>query len=109
MSRILRCIEQHYGEDLTLSDLASAAGISKSEASRCFHKVLGQTPYRYLVEYRLSKAATLLSGTDIPVGEVAGRVGFNSMSHFGELFKKRNGSTPKEYRNARTEAGAVNK
>lgn len=60
MQKFLRCIEQHYPEDLTLEDIAESASVSKSECLRCFNLTLQTTPYKYLMEYRLSKAAELL-------------------------------------------------
>lgn len=60
MQKILRYIQAHYAEDITLADLSNSANISKSECSRCFRMSLNTTPYKYLAEYRLSKAAQLL-------------------------------------------------
>ena len=59
---------------------------------------MGNTPYRYLIEYRLQKAMGLLTGSALSVGEIAQAVGFHSQSHFGRLFKTRTGYAPKDYR-----------
>lgn len=98
MQKILRFIEEHFPEDITLSDLSASADISKSECSRCFKISLNTTPYKYLVEYRLSKAAELLRETDEPVGNIAAAVGFHQMSYFGKCFKEKTGYSPKTYR-----------
>lgn len=98
MRKMLQYIETHYGEDLTLSDLAGSAGISKSECARCFKTSLNTTPYQYLLEVRLSKAAQLLAQSEEPVGVIADRAGFRQMSHFGKCFKEKMGQTPREYR-----------
>ncbi len=98
MQKILRFIEEHFPEDITLSDLSASADISKSECSRCFKISLNTTPYKYLAEYRLSKAAELLRETDEPVGNIAAAVGFHQMSHFGKCFKEKTGYSPKAYR-----------
>lgn len=98
MAAMLRFIETHFSEDITMGDIASSADISKSEATRCFKRAFQETPYNYLIEYRLSKAATLLTTTDLPVGEIAGLTGFNSSSHFGKLFRESTGRSPREYR-----------
>ena len=100
MQTMLRYIEEHYSEDVSLEDIAGAAGISKSEAARCFKSSMQYTPYDYLIEYRLAKATEFLSKTDIPIGEISGLVGFNASSHFGKLFKKSTGLSPKDYRSA---------
>ena len=98
MQKILRYMEEHFSEDITLSDLSASANISKSECSRCFKISMDTTPYKYLTEYRLSKAAQLLAKTNEPVGNIAAAVGFHQMSHFGKCFKEKTGYSPKAYR-----------
>lgn len=99
MQKFLRYIEQYYPEDVTLEDLAASANVSKTECLRCFKVSLQTTPYKYLVEYRLSKAALLLKKTDEPIGNIAGSVGFHQLSYFGKCFKEKTGYSPREYRN----------
>ena len=98
---LLSYIEAHYAEDISLADMAASAHISASEALRCFKRALQTTPYRYLVDYRLFKAAELLSSTDLSVGAVAQAAGFHQQSYFGKCFKERTGLTPREYRQLR--------
>ena len=78
--------------------MAASAGVSRTEALRCFHKTLQTTPYSYVMEVRLSKAADLLTETGLSVGEIASRAGFNQQSYFGKRFKEKTGMTPLEYR-----------
>lgn len=98
MQKILHFIEEHYAEDITLTDLSMSANISKSECSRCFKLSMNTTPYKYLIEYRLSKAAQLLKKTNEPIGNIAAAVGFHQISHFGKCFKEKTGCSPKAYR-----------
>lgn len=98
MQKMLQFIAQHYGEDLSLDALASSANVSKSECLRCFKWSLQTTPYQYLMEYRLSKAAELLRSTDESIGTIADRVGFHQISHFGKCFREKTGCSPREYR-----------
>ncbi len=98
MQKILRFIEKHYAEDITLADLAMSANISKSECSRCFKLSMNTTPYKYLTEYRLSKAGQLLKKTNESIGNIAAAVGFHQVSHFGKCFKEKTGCSPKAYR-----------
>ena len=100
MRIFLHYIEQHYGDDVTLESLAQSANVSKSECIRCFKLSMQITPYKYLMEYRLSRAALLLRQTNESVGNIASNVGFHQMSRFGKCFKEKTGCTPKEYRNA---------
>nr|WP_275891230.1 AraC family transcriptional regulator [Ruminococcus sp. OA3] len=99
MQKFLQYIERHCGEDISLDLLAGSANVSKSECLRCFKSTLQTTPYRYLTEYRLSKAAELLKHTDEPVGSIAECVGFHQISYFGKCFKEKTGFSPRDYRN----------
>jgi len=98
MRRFLEYIEEHLDQDISLEEMAASAGVSKTEVLRCFHKTLQTTPYSYVMEARLSKAADLLAETGLPVGEIASRTGFNQQSYFGKRFKEKMGVTPLEYR-----------
>lgn len=99
MQKFLRYMEQHYPEDLTLEDIAGSASVSKSECLRCFNLTLQTTPYKYLMEYRLSRAAELLKKTEQPISDISACVGFHQVSHFGKCFKEKTGCSPREYRN----------
>lgn len=98
MQTFLKHIEQHYSEDLSLADLAKSANVSKTECLRCFKQSMGTTPYKYLIEYRLSQATTLLKLTDDTIESIADKVGFGQASSFGKCFKEKTGLSPKDYR-----------
>ena len=98
MKAFLRYIESHYTEEIALDQLAASASVSVSECTRCFKKAAGITPYRYLTEFRLSRASELLLKTDRPVSVIALDCGFRQASHFGKLFREKTGYTPREYR-----------
>lgn len=100
MQQFLSYIEQHYSENITLKNIADSAGVSKSECLRCFRLSMQNTPYEYLIEYRLSKAKELLLNTCLSIGEVTESVGFHSQSHFGKVYKQRTGYSPQKYRKA---------
>lgn len=98
MQRFLEYIARHYREEVSLEELADSADVSKSECLRCFRQSLNTTPYKYLMDYRLSKAVDLLLHTDRQVSEIAVLTGFDQPSYFGKCFRDRLGCTPKEYR-----------
>ena len=98
MRLFLDYIETHYAENITLDDIAACASVSRAECLRCFKKSMQMTPYQYLIELRLAKAAALLRQTDEPVGDIALNVGFQQSSHFGKFFKAKTGMTPLAYR-----------
>lgn len=98
MQKFLQYISEHYGEDISLDQLAGSANVSKSECLRCFKTSMQTTPYKYLTEYRLSKAAELLKNSDESIGNIAESVGFRQISHFGKCFKEKTGASPRDYR-----------
>ena len=98
MQKFLQYISEHYGEEISLDKLAGSANVSKSECLRCFKTSMQTTPYKYLTEYRLSKATELLKNTDEPIGNIADNVGFHQISHFGKCFKEKTGLSPRDYR-----------
>ena len=98
MRQFLEYIEENLEQEISLEEMAASAGVSKTEVLRCFHKTLQTTPYSYVMEVRLAKAADLLAQTGLSVGEIASRTGFNQQSYFGKRFKEKTGMTPLEYR-----------
>lgn len=98
MQKFLNYIANHYAEDISLESLAKSGNVGKSECLRCFKASLQITPYKYLMEYRLSKASELLKTTDLPIGTISENVGFHQVSHFGKCFKEKTGYSPKDYR-----------
>ena len=95
---MLNYIQANYPRKITLDQLAHSANISKAECNRCFQGILQTSPYRYLLEYRLSKAAELLKTTELPVSVIANQVGFGQVSQFCKYFKEKTAMTPLQYR-----------
>ena len=95
---MLSYIHRNFGEKITLEEIAAAANISAREANRIFQKTIRQTPFEYLLSYRLSRAKELLSRSDLPVTEISCRCGFTDSAYMGKQFRKATGMTPKEYR-----------
>lgn len=98
IKKVIEKIEQDYNLSLTLDILSSEAGLSKYHLSREFKKYTGYSPYEYLINYRLSRAKDLLKNTNTAVGRIASEVGFNSPSHFIELFSRHEDTTPLNFR-----------
>ena len=92
-------VESHLNEDVSVGDMARAAGIGERECLRCFKRTLDSTPSQYLLRRRMDLAAQLLtSGACASVAEAAQRVGVGSPSHFSKLFRREYRCTPSEYR-----------
>ena len=98
MAGFLKFFEEHYAEPLTLEALAQSANVSKSECLRCFRKSLHTTPFAYLMELRLAKAAARLKDSDAPIGAIAVDTGFQQVSYFGKCFRRKLGMSPRAYR-----------
>ncbi len=101
MRIFLQYINEHYFENISLDEISASANVSKSECLRCFKSSLGTTPYKYLMEFRLSKAADMLENTSKSISEIACCTGFNQLSYFGKCFKEKIKCSPKEYRKSR--------
>lgn len=95
---MLTFMQNNYAEPLDVCRIAAAANVSESECYRCFKKIIRYSPLDYLLRYRVSVAAGLLSGTDKAVTEIGFLVGFNSPSHFSKIFRQFLNCTPREYR-----------
>ena len=97
---MMQYITAHFAQKVTLAGIAAAAGISKSEALRCFRKTLQTTPVQFLLQYRLGRARDLLLHTDDTVTAIAIACGFENISYFVRQFAAHFGMTPKAYRQA---------
>ena len=103
ISIMLKYIEEHYAEDLTLDDISSAAHISEREALRCFSRTVGESPTQYLIKYRLMMSTTyLLEEPDEPISNIAGLCGFESPSYYTKKFRELYECTPREYARTRS-------
>ena len=95
---IMQYIHENYNHNLSLDEIASHIGISKSTALNLFHRFLHTTPVNYLIGYRLQAASWLLKNTNKKVKTIAYESGFHNVDYFCRLFKKRYHLTPSEYR-----------
>ncbi len=91
-------VQQHYMEPIALTDIADAAHISERECLRCFNRFLNVTPFTYLSEYRIQRAAQMLCETQDSITDIAYACGFSGTSYFGKMFKKYRDVTPSQYR-----------
>ena len=98
-SRVAGVIEERYHTPLTVPHLARVAHMHPRAFITWFHRTFGLPPVRYVNAKRLSEALRILSDEiDLPVREVAERVGFRDYRYFARLFRRRYGIAPSEYR-----------
>ncbi len=91
-------IENNYSFNISLDDAAKAVTVSKSYLSMLFKQETGTNFVTYLNEYRIKKAKTLLSKTNLKIYEVAEKVGFYSPYYFSKVFKETTGLNCREYK-----------
>ncbi len=99
MQKMLAFIQKNYATQISLEEISVSAGVSKSEAARCFEAYLHQSPGSYLLEYRLEVAQKMLLHEHYTIAEIAEKCGFSSSSYFCKIFKRELGMTPLQYRN----------
>ena len=98
IKKMMLYIRDHYSERVLLEEIAGAANISGRECLRCFREMLNTTPFTYLTDYRIRRAASLLRETERAVTDIAYACGFFGASYFGKMFKKSMECTPGQYR-----------
>lgn len=97
IAQLIEYINDNLSENLSLERLGSIVNYSPSYICRIFKKFTGYTIVNYIVEKRIEKAISLLR-EDIPLNQVADKVGFNNYSYFYKTFKKNTGFNPQNYR-----------
>lgn len=100
MKLILKYVENHYMDKITIEEIAKEVGLSQSHFMKYFKNTMGTSFIDYLNEYRLTMASRLLVSSDSSILAIAEEVGYDNLSYFNRTFKKRFAMTPREYRKA---------
>lgn len=98
LRQIVEYIEENLGRDLSLAELAGAAGMNPYHLSRAFKQEAGCAPHQYVIRRRVERAKALLAETELSIVEVGMMVGFQNQSHFTNIFRRLTGVTPKAFR-----------
>jgi AraC family transcriptional regulator len=98
--RCLELMRERLSEDISLDELASEAQLSPFHFARMFKQSLGVPPRVYLTRLRIEKACELLETTDLPITEIAFRVGYSSNQVLARVFAKQQHMSPTDYRRA---------
>lgn len=98
LTTVLMHIDASLGESLKVRDLAERVGLSQFHFARMFRRSVGRPPHGYLTDLRMERAKRLLRETDLPLAEVATRVGYQTQAHFTGVFHREVGTTPRNYR-----------
>ena len=97
VDRVDYYIDKNIGSNITVDDLADLLHCSKFYFLREFKKLMGITPYQYLMSKRLEQAAALLSSPQSSIAAIGLELGFNDQSHFTRAFKNQFGVTPGQF------------
>jgi AraC-like DNA-binding protein len=95
---VMSHLNKNFEKKLSLSEASKLASMSEVAFSRFFRARTGKTFVDTLNDIRLGHASRMLIETTHSIGEVAYRCGFNNMSNFNRIFKKKKDCTPKEFR-----------
>ena len=96
--KVKNYISTHYQDELRLPELAGIAGMSPSAFSRFFKLHTGRNLSEYIIDLRLGYASRQLVDTAKSVSEISFACGFNNLSNFNRIFKKKKGCSPTEFR-----------
>ena len=98
MKTVLKYVEEHYTEKLTIDDMAKLTFYSKSHFMKFFKVHMGTGFTEYLNDYRPTMAARLLKSSDESILMIAEESGFDNLSYFNRIFKRKYGVSPGSYR-----------
>ena len=98
VQKVQKYIGEHYQEEITLGFLADMVGMTPVSFSRFFRLRTGKTLSDYIIDIRLGFATRLLVDSTHTVAEICYSCGFNNLSNFNRMFKRKKGCSPKEFR-----------
>ena len=96
--KVKNYITQNYQNEIRLSEVASLAGMSPSAFSRFFKLHTGRNLSDYIIDMRLGHASRMLVDSTHSIAEIGYSCGFNNLSNFNRIFKKKKGCSPSEFR-----------
>jgi AraC-like DNA-binding protein len=91
-------IKGNMDQNMSLDELARKAGFSKSKLQAMFHHFFHQSIYAFIKNVKLEHAVELLKSTNYDIRYIAHQLGYNSSTHFINIFKKHYGLSPKKFR-----------
>ena len=104
---ILDYIREHFGEEISIKQAAELCFYSESHFMKYFKQYAGMPFIQYLNDYRLTRAGEYLKMTEENVTQIALKCGFENLSYFNRLFRRKFGVTPRQYREEQEAAAGV--
>ena len=103
ISRTIEYLHKHFTEKVSVERLADNAGMSMSSLLRHFKEINGSSPKEYLIGLRINYACELLDNSQLSIGEIAFKSGFNDSNYFSREFRNLTGGTASKYRKRQTD------
>lgn len=104
LADVFAVIDRRHGDALSLRDVASEVGMTPGHLTTVVRRRTGRTVVEWIIERRMAEARGLLAETDLPVAEIASRVGVSDPGYFSRLFSREHGMSPRDWRGRRTRA-----
>jgi YesN/AraC family two-component response regulator len=98
--RAVAYIEEHHAEKISLADVAAACYVSQWHLSKLLSRYKGENFYDILNRARIDEAKRLMIDPSLKIGDISDMVGYSDTPHFSRMFKKLEGVSANEYRNA---------
>ena len=98
VQKVQEYINAHYQEEIRLGQLAAMVGMTDVSFSRFFKLRTGKNLSDYIIDIRLGFASRLLVDSTMSIAEICYECGFNNLSNFNRIFKKKKACSPKEFR-----------
>jgi len=105
IENVMKYLNANFDKNISLAEAAKIAAMTEVSLSRFFKFRTGKTFVETLCEIRLGHASRMLIDTTHSINEIAYKCGFNNMSNFNRIFKKKKTCTPKEFRDTYTSSG----
>ncbi len=98
VEQAIQYIRSHIGQPISVEDLASTVCLSASYFAHMFKRRTGFSPADYVINSRIERAKVLLVRTQKPIAEIAEEVGYSTSGSLINLFVKKVGTSPRQYR-----------
>ena len=98
LGRVMDYLSRHYSEVIRLSEVAEMVNMSESSFCRFFKQHTSKSFIDFLTDIRLGAASRALIASSLSIAEIGYDCGFNNLSNFNRIFKKKKGVTPSEFR-----------
>jgi AraC family transcriptional regulator, transcriptional activator of pobA len=98
LAEVFTVIDRRLTEPLSLRDVAHELGMTPGHLTTVVRRRTGRTVQEWIIERRMAEARSLLSDTELPVGEIARRVGMSDPGYFSRLFRRTHGASPRQWR-----------